>query len=104
MSTEDLVSRLKKILEETHSSAIQEVKTQLENVSIAVLPESKTKPKSLAVIVRTPGKWKGTFLRSKSELSELKRMITDPKVEQLVEAIEKLNPKLKKAEGIKIEI
>jgi len=103
MSTEELSHKLKKILDEKHSNTIQEAKTSLEHVSIAVLPPTKSKPKSLALIVRTPGKWKGTFIRSKTELEDLKKIISDPKVEQLIDVIEKINPKTKKPEEMKVE-
>lgn len=94
MSSGDV--RLRQFLNE--GQAWEKKVTNIPGVSLLKLPTFKGISSSIAIEVSpsTPAgsstKRRGVIIRSSSELEEINRLLSNPKVAQLAESIDKVNP------------
>jgi hypothetical protein len=73
-------------------------------------PAARGRPASLLVEINpvgpdgTPTKRRGLILRSLEELKEYKKLISEDRLEEIIKAIEKINPKTSEEEEEGLEI
>jgi hypothetical protein len=71
-------------------------------------PAARGRPASLLVEINpvgpdgVPTKRRGLILRSLEELKEYKKLISEDRLEEIIKAIEKINPKTSGEEGLEI--
>ena len=88
--------RLKRLLEE--GGDWERKPTSVPGMFLVRMPQYKSRPPSLAVEINPvdstgkPSKRKGVMIRSASELDEIAKVISDPKVAEIVRAIDDINP------------
>ena len=75
-----------------------EVETTVEGLSVAVLPRKGRREKTMALVLKPTGSWKGIYLRSREQLVALRSLVNNPKTEQLIGVVEELSPRASKAE------
>ena len=104
---EELKEKLKRILET--SADWSRIKTSVEGVFIMKLPGSERRPPSLAVEINPllagkPTKRRGLFLTSVRESEEFKRILSEPKVKELLTALEPIPTARKRKEEEVLEV
>ena len=88
--------RLRQFLNE--GQAWEKKVTNIPGVSLLKLPTFKGTSPSLAIEVSplnpagSPTKRRGVIIRSSSELEEINRLLSNPKVTQLAKSIDEVNP------------
>ena len=85
----------------------EKVKTTVPGVFVVKMPGSKTRPASLSVEVNpvdasgSPTKRRGVIVRSVEEYLDFKEILTNEKVEKLLEMLEDVNPERQKGKAAK---
>lgn len=88
--------RLKKLLEE--GKDWERKPTNIAGVFLLRMPQYKSRPPTLAVEINpvgpsgNPTKKKGVIIRSFSELDEIAKIVSEPKLGDLVKNMDKINP------------
>ena len=85
------------------SEEYTEVETTVEGLSVAVLPRKGKREKSITLVLKPAGTWKGIYLRNRGQLTSIRELVNNPKTEQLIRIIEELSPSPAKKEK-KIQI
>jgi len=93
---EDVKENLQEFFESSEDYA--EVETTVEGLSVAVLPRKGNREKTMALVLKPAGTWKGIYLRSDQQLVALRSLVNNPKTEQLIGVVEELSPPASKAE------
>jgi hypothetical protein len=85
----------------------EKVKTTVPGVFVMKMPGSKTRPASLSVEINpvdasgSPTKRRGVIVRSVEEYLDFKEIMTNEKVERLLEMLEDVNPERQKGKAAK---
>lgn len=93
MTVED---RLKRMLEE--GKDWERKQTSIEGLFLVRMPQYKNRPPTLAVEINpvdssgNPTKRKGVVIRSATELEQIARIVSNPKLAELVKTMDKVNP------------
>ena len=97
-----LEEKLKDFLE--NGKDWERIKTTINGIFILKIPKSKIKDTSSRIVVElnpsdefgNPTKKRGIILRNFEELKEFKNLINNEKLENLLKAIDNINPKISK--------
>ncbi len=87
---EDVKENLRKLFESNQDYT--EVETNVEGLSVAVLPKKGKREKTMTLVLKPAGTWKGIYLRSPQQLAALKSLVNNPKTQELITLIEKVSP------------
>lgn len=88
--------RLKKLLEEGRDW--EKKPTSISGMFLVKMPQYKSRPPTLVVEINpvdasgNPTKKRGIIIRSFSELEEIAKIVSDPKLSELVKNMDKINP------------
>ncbi len=88
--SEDVKENLRELFES--SEEYTEIETTVEGISVAVLPKKGKREKTMALVLKPAGTWKGIYLRTRQQLASPKDLVNNPKTEDLVGAVEELSP------------
>ena len=75
--------------------------TSIPGVFLLKLPTFKSRPESIVIEVNpvdtsgSPTKKRGIIIRSRSELEQIRNILTNVKLEQLAKSIDEVNPEVK---------
>jgi hypothetical protein len=81
--------------------------TSIPGIFLLRLPRLKSAAASLAIEINpvgesgSPTKKRGVVIRSSSELEEITKLLSNPKLPQLAKSIDEVNPELKRPETTK---
>lgn len=103
--SEDLGKKLRQVLESSKGWAV--TKTTVEGLGTIKLPATATRPASLAVEINPivggkPSKRRGLILTSHNQYELFKEIINNPKVGELLVAIDAIKEKAKEKEVLEI--
>jgi predicted transcriptional regulator len=87
----------------------ERVKTSIEGVFIVKLPASKYRPEAICVELNPardgkPTKRRGLYILSKKSLQEMRHVLNDPKLDELLTTIDAKNPKPAPREEIVVQM
>ena len=86
---EDVKENLREFFDTSKDYA--EVETTVAGLSVAVLPRKGNREKTMALVLKPAGTWKGVYLRSHEQLAALRSLVNNPKTEQLIGVVEELS-------------
>ena len=94
--SEDVKEDLRELFES--SEEYTEIETTVEGISVAVLPKKGKREKTMALVLKPAGTWKGVYLRTRRQLASVRDLVNNPKTEDLVGVVEELSPPPAKGE------
>ncbi len=104
MTLDEQIEKVKK-----SSQPWERVKTSVDGIFIVKMPGSRNRQEAIAAELNPakegkPTKKRGVFILSKKELEEIRKILTHPKLDELMAVIDRLNPKYEKREEIVVQM
>ena len=104
MTLDEQIEKVKK-----SSRPWERVKTSVDGIFIVKLPASQYRQEAIAVELNPakegkPTKKRGVFLLSKRELDEIRKILSQPKLDELMSVIDRVNPKYEKKEEVVVQM